>query len=78
MAKPIDKINLQPSHIRAYNFIAKSRAKNLYSPDMDEVAKGIKLTPRQAYRVVDDLIALGYMSKEMYKRRSLKILKPLR
>lgn len=77
MAKPAEKINLQPSHINAYRFIKKYQEKNIVSPEMEEISKGIKLTLRQVYRVVDDLCTLGYLSRESYKKRSIKIVKPL-
>lgn len=78
MAKPIEKINLQPSHINAFRFTEKYIAKHIVSPEIEEISTGIKLTLRQTYRVLDDLCALGYMSREAYKKRSLKIVKPLR
>ena len=78
MPKSEDKINLQPVHIQVYRFIEKYVAKNIISPELEEVSKGIKITIRHTYRVVDDLCMLGYLSRSKYKRRSVKILKPLR
>ena len=78
MAKPLEKINLQLSHVRLYQFVEKYVNKHIVSPQMDEIAKGIELTLRQTYRLVDDLCTLGYLEKDTYKRRSLRILKPLR
>ena len=78
MAKPAEKINLQPSHINAHRFISKYVEKNIVSPQIDEVARGIKLTTRQTYRVIDDLVTLGYVTKELYKKRSLRVVRPLR
>lgn len=77
MKRTKDKINLQPAHIRAYRFVEKYIAKNIVAPEMEEIAKGIKLTLRHTYRVVEDLCVLGFMEKESYRRRSLKIIKPL-
>lgn len=77
MKKETENINLQPSHVRAYRFIEKYIKKNIVSPEIKEVAVGIKITERQTYRLIDDMKALGYLSNEMYKKRSLKIAKPL-
>lgn len=78
MGKPVQKINLQPSHLRAYRFTEKYISENIVAPEMKEIAKGIKLTLRQTYRVIDDLCSLGYFARDAYKKRSLKIMKPLR
>lgn len=71
------KIILQPGHIKAYRFIEKYIAKNIISPEMEEISKGIKVTIRHTYRVVDDLCVLGYIEREPYRRRSIKIVKAL-
>jgi len=70
-------LSLQLSHVAAYRFIEKYIKKNIVAPEMEEIAKGIKLTVRQTYRVVDELCDLGYTSKQKYKTRSIKIVKPL-
>lgn len=71
------KIILQPGHIKAYRFVEKYIAKNIISPEIGEISKGIKVTVRHTYRVVDDLCVLGYLKREPYRRRSIEILKPL-
>lgn len=80
MSKTIEKINLQPSHIRVYRFVEKYIAKNIASPDVNDIAKAktVQLTPRQVYRLVDDLCVLGYLGKDAYKKRSLRVVKPLK
>ena len=75
--KEVSKINLQPVHIKAYRFIEKYINKNVVSPEMQEISTGVKCTLRHTYRVIDDLCALGYLEKETYRRRSIKISKPL-
>ena len=77
MQRTKEKINLQPAHIKAYRFVEKYISKNIIAPEMEEISKGIKLTLRHTYRVVEDLCVLGYVEKEPYRRRSIKILKPL-
>lgn len=77
MKKEREKINLQPVHVSTYRFVEKYMTKNVVAPEMEEIAKAVKLTIRHTYRVVDDLCSLGYMGKEAYRRRSIKILKPL-
>jgi len=77
MKKAKEKINLQPAHIKAYRFVEKYTSKNIIAPEMEEISKGIKLTLRHTYRVIEDLCVLGYLEKEPYRRRSIKILKPL-
>lgn len=77
MNREATKIHLQPVHIQAYRFVEKYIAKNVVSPEMEEISKGIKCTLRHTYRVVNDLCTLGYLEKETYRRRSIKILKPL-
>lgn len=76
--KTTREINLQLSHVKAYQYIDKYIAKKIVAPEMIEVSKYIKLTVRQTYRVVEDLCELGYLSKEPYKKRSIKVLKALR
>ncbi len=78
MAKPIEKINLQPSHVAAYRFVEKYRKNKFFSPEIKEVAKGVGVTERQGYRIIDDLVALGYMTREKRKKRSIQIVRPLR
>jgi hypothetical protein len=73
-----NEITLLPSHVAVFNFIDKYIEKNTFSPEVEEVAKGIKLTPRHTYRIVDDLCALGHLSKLFNRKRSLKIEKPLK
>ena len=77
MPKTPEKITLQPGHIKAYRFVEKYITKNIISPEMKEISKGIKLTIRHTYRIIDDLCVLGYLERIQYRRRSLKILKPL-
>lgn len=77
MKKETIKINIQPSHVQAYRFIEKYIAKNVSAPEVIEIASAIKVTSRHAYRLVDELILLGYLSKEDHKKRSIKVLKPL-
>lgn len=78
MSNSIDKIVLQPSHVRAYRFVEKYTNKNLVAPDVHEIAKAVGVTWRQVYRLVDDLCVLGYMTKQPRKKRSIKIVKPLK
>lgn len=78
MSKPIEKINLQPSHVQAYRYIEKYRKQHFFSPEIKEIAKHVTVTERQAYRLIDDLVMLGYVSREKRKKRSLKITKPMK
>lgn len=78
MPKQAAKIILQPVHIKAYRYIEKYIEKNVVAPEMEEITKGIKVTIRHTYRIVDDLCSLGYIKREKYGRRSIEILKPLR
>lgn len=78
MKKQATEINLQPSHVKAYRFIEKYIAKNVVSPEISEIASGVKITIRHTYRIVDDLKVLGYISKDSFKKRSIKIEKPLK
>ena len=66
-------IILLPSHIETFNFIKKFIEKNIYSPEISEVAEKIELTSRQAWRLINDLISLGYLSKTPHKKRSIKV-----
>lgn len=75
---PKEEIHLWPSHIKAYNFIKKFLEKNLYSPNREEVQKGLKLSYRHTWRVVNQLIEWGYISSQPSTKRSFKILKPLK
>lgn len=77
MKRTKETINLQPAHVKAYRFVEKYIAKNIVAPEMEEISKGIKLTLRHTYRVVEDLCVLGFLEKELRKRRSIRILKPL-
>lgn len=78
MAKPLDKIILQPSHVAAFRYIERFRKDHHFSPEIKEIAKAIKLNDRQVYRIVDDLVLLGYVSREHRKKRSIKILKQMK
>ena len=78
MPKSADKINLQPAHIKAYRFVEKYISKHIVAPEMEEISEGIELTLRHTYRVIDDLCTLKYLERTAYRRRSLKVLKPLR
>lgn len=71
------EINLQPSHVKAYRFIEKYIKSKIVSPEIHEVATGVTITERHAYRVINDLVQLGYVSRSKHKKRSLKIEKPL-
>lgn len=77
MEKDSTKIILQPGHIKAYRFVEKYIIKNVISPEMEEIAKGIKITIRHTYRIIDDLCVLGYLEREQYRRRSIRIIKSL-
>lgn len=70
--------NLQVSHVKAYNFIQKYITKNIVSPEISEISKGIAMTLRHTYRVVGDLVVNGYLSRDSHKKRSIKILKPMK
>lgn len=77
MEKDSSKIILQPGHIKAYRFLEKYITKNVISPEIEEIAKGIKVTVRHTYRIIDDLCVLGYLEREQYRRRSIRIIKSL-
>lgn len=77
MSKSVEKIVLQPSHVAAFNFIKKYMLKRVYAPEIAEIAVSIKLTERQTYRLIDDLVALKVISKEKRRKRSIKILKEI-
>lgn len=76
--KKKSEIILQPSHIKVYNFVVGYIKKNIVSPEMNEIAKGIKYEERQVHRLVGDLCSLGYLSKKRYFPRSIKVEKELR
>lgn len=71
------EINLQPSHVKAYRFIEKYTSKNLYGPEMLEISASIHSSPRQTYRIINDLKKLGYVSRTPHVPRSIKVIKPL-
>lgn len=77
MNKSVEKIVLQPSHVAAFNFIKKYMLKRVYAPEIAEISKAIKLTERQTYRLIDDLVALKVLSKEKRRKRSIQVLKEL-
>jgi len=78
MKKQVEKIILHPSHVKVYRYTEKFIAKNIFAPEINEIAKGISLTSRQVYRIVEELCILGYMAKDAYKKRSIRIEKPLK
>lgn len=71
------QIILQPSHVKVYNFVKEYIEKNMFSPKLTEVAKGIKLTDRQSYNLINELVELGYLSKEAHRKRGIAIVKKL-
>ena len=73
-----EEIHLKPTHVKAYKFIENFISKNLYSPNRLEVQKALKLSYRQTWVVVDQLIQWGYISSKHNTERSFKILKPLK
>lgn len=79
MKKVIEKIqiNLQPSHVKVFEFVKQYVADHLYSPEFSEISAGVKLTDRQIYRLVNDLISLGALSQMKHKRRGLSIVSDL-
>lgn len=77
MNKSVEKIVLQPSHVAAFNFIKKYMSKRVYAPEIGEISKAIRLTERQTYRLIDDLVALKVLSKEKRRKRSIQVLKEL-
>jgi len=76
MTKKIE-ITIQPSHVATYRFIEKYMDKNIAAPEIKEIAVGIKLTPRQAYRIVEDLVTLGVLKKEAFKKRGIRIIQSI-
>ena len=72
-----NEITIQPSHVAVYRFIEKYMDKNIAAPQIKEIAVGIKLTPRQAYRLVEDLVLLGVLKKDAYKKRGLRIVQSI-
>lgn len=76
MSKKLN-IVIQPSHVKTYRYVEKYMDKNIAAPEVTEIAKGIGLTPRQTYRIVDDLVALGVFQKEPFKKRGLRIVQSI-
>lgn len=70
-------IALQPSHVRVYNFIETFIEKNIFAPELNETAKAVKLSIRQTYNLINELVSLGYLEKVARKKRGLKIIKKL-
>lgn len=68
---------LQPSHLSAYRYIESYTKKNLYAPDLEDIAKGVELSVRQTYRIIDELCDAGYLSRLPYRRRTIKITKKI-
>ena len=73
-----EEIVLQPSHIKVYNFIKSYIDKKIVSPDVIEIANGVKYESRHVHRLVDDLVALGFLSKLKFRKRSIKIVRELK
>lgn len=73
----IKDIYLQPSHIKVYTFIDKYLKKNLFAPEVNEIATATKFSLKHAYRIVEELYGFGYISKIAYRKRSIRIIKPL-
>lgn len=71
------EIHLQPSHVAAYRFIEKYMKRKIVAPEILDISRALQITDRQVYRVLDDLQSLGYISRELHKKRSIKILKPM-
>lgn len=76
--KTRDEIILLPSHIKVYNFVVAYIKKNITSPEVREIAKGVKLEDRQVHRLIDDLCVLGFLSKKKFYKRSIKVEKELK
>lgn len=76
-AKEKAKVVLQPSHIKTFKFIEKYIAKNLYAPTTEEIASNVKVTGRQIFRILDDLVELGHIEKQFNRPRGLTIKKPM-
>jgi len=72
-----EKINLQPSHVKVFNFIKVYIEKKIVSPELSEISKNVKLSTRQVHRLVDELVVLKFLSRDYHKKRSIKILKLL-
>lgn len=77
MEKKSNKIILQPSHVKAFNFIKKYIERNVVAPEVPEIAAGIKATERHTHRLIDDLCSLGHLSKIPYRKRSISIVKDI-
>lgn len=78
MNKPTEAekvITIQPVHVKTVEFIKAFTEKKIYSPTIKEIAKGIKFSLKHLYRVVDDLESLGYITRERYTERSIKVIK---
>ncbi len=75
--KPGRKKHLKPAfrevHIRVYKFIDKFITKYKFSPNYLRISKGVNVCNRHAYRLVEDLIKLGYLKKDP----DIKIVKEL-
>lgn len=72
-----ENILLLPLHVRTYNFIKNYKKQNLYSPEIKEIARGLKRSERQIYRILDDLQALGYITRRKYADRSIELVNEL-
>lgn len=72
-----EKIYLQPSHVRVYRFIEKYIEKNVISPEVKEICKGVRVAGRHVYRILADLEKLGYIKRDNYRKRSIQIAKEL-
>ncbi len=72
-----NQIILQPKHITVFRFVKKYTQEKIYAPTIKEVSRGTKWSVRELYRILDDLEALGYMTRQKYIERSLKIVKDL-
>lgn len=78
MTKIKEKIYLQPSHVKVYRYIENYISKNVISPEVKEICKTVKVVPRHVYRILADLEKLGYIKRDNYRKRSLKIIKELK
>lgn len=68
---------VQPSHVNVLKFVKKYIDKRSYAPQINEIAKGVSLTERQVYRIVDELVGAGYLKRELNKKRGLSVEKDL-
>lgn len=78
MPKEKKEIIIQPSHVKVFNYTKAFIEKNIYSPTLDEIAAGIKMSMRQVYNLVNDLVELGVMEKTFKTERGIKIIKDIR